>query len=118
MEEFTNLIAQVQHNPTWNVYVCWIGICFFIYQHLFTSIKGVESFDEAERNSAEEAGLVANGEFTFWWKLMPIWAPVFIGLCHDGIVVLLNQGELIIVIYNKMFLAQFFSFTTISNFLT
>ena len=118
MEEFTDLIAQVQHNPTWNVYLCWFMFFFAIYNHLISSIRGVESLDEAMKKVFEQQALVVNGEFTRWWKTMPILYPVMIGLLNDGIVVLLNQGELIIVIYNKMFFAQFLSFTTISNFLT
>ena len=118
MEEFTNLIAQVQHNPTWNVYLCWIISCFCIYQHFVWSIRGVESLDEVTKNWMEEYEFLVNGEFTLWWKSMPILYPVCFGLFNDFAVVMLNQGELIIVIYNKMFFAQFFSFTTISNLLT
>ena len=117
MEEFTNLIAQVQHNPTWNVYLCWIIIFFAIYNHLIWSIRGVESFDEAMKNFFEQQALVVNGEFTLWWKTMPI-SYLMIGLVNDAYVVFFNQGELIIVLYNKMFFGQFLSFTTISNLLT
>ena len=118
MEELTNLIAQAQYSPTWNVYLCWFLICLMIYLHLLRSIKGVESLDEATRTSLEAQKIIVNGKFTLWWKSMPVWAPVFIGLSHDLFVVFLNQGELIIVIYNKMFFAQFLSFATISNLLT
>ena len=118
MEEFTNLIAQAQHNPTWNVYLCWLIIFIFIYQHFVKSIKGFESFNEYEKKRFEDHKLVVNGEFTLLWKLSPITSPVLIGVCHDVFVVLFNQEEFIIVVYNKMFFGQFLSFTTISNLLT
>tara|TARA_B100000242_G_scaffold72190_1_gene45962 strand:- start:2738 stop:3100 length:363 start_codon:yes stop_codon:yes gene_type:complete len=118
MEDFTNLIAQANYSPTWNVYLCWFLICLIIYLHLLRSIRGVESLDEATRINLEGQKLIVNGKFTLWWKSMPIWAPAFIALCHDVFVVFLNQGEMMIVLYNKMFFSQFLSFSTISNLLT
>ena len=118
MEDFTNLIAQANYSPTWNVYLCWFLICLIIYLHLLRSIRGVESLDEATRINLEGQKLIVNGKFTLWWKSMPIWPPAFIALCHDVFVVFLNQGEMMIVLYNKMFFSQFLSFSTISNLLT
>ena len=103
MEEFTNLIAQVQHNPTWNVYLCWVLLLGLLYMTILQLVNGPEGL---------------NGKFTFKSHAYNFLNVFFIAAAHDMIVVWLNQGELIIVVYNKMFAAQFLSFTTISNFLT
>ena len=118
MDEFTNLIAQAQHNPTWNVYLCWVLLLGLLYMTVLQLVNGPEGLNGYQKKSYEDNKLVVNGKFTFKAHVYNFLAPFLLAGGHDMIVVLLNQGELIIVIYNKMFFAQFFSFTTISNFLT
>ena len=118
MEEFTNLVAQVQHNPTWNVYLCWLLIFYIINLHFVETIAGVESLSEDEKWEKQQEKKILNGKFTWRHSIDVLRNPLITATVHDGFVFFLNQGELIIVVYNKMFFAQFLSFTTISNFLT
>ena len=115
MEEVINWIAQAQHNPTWNVYLCWLLIVVHIIQYFTLT---VEDLEEEEKELWEEDKVIVNGKFTHKYKIRGIVQAPFIALGHDMIVVFINQGELIINIYNKMFFGQFLSFTTISNLLT
>ena len=120
MEEFTNLIAQVAYNPTWNVYLCWVFIFGIILGSQYDVVSGVESLPENRREAMEKSRIpfIKNGEFTLLMKSAWFWGPPIIALSHDAFVVMINGGELMIFVYNKLFFAQFLSFTTISNLLT
>jgi len=118
MEEFTNLIAQAQHNPTFNVYLCWFVIFCFMYYRFLQTVKGVESLSELQKEWAEKEKFIVKGEFTSKNTIYTFLIPVMIAVVHDSCVVLFNLGEPIIVVYNKLFFSQFLSFTTISYYLT
>tara|TARA_B100002019_G_scaffold237160_1_gene211898 strand:- start:1306 stop:1653 length:348 start_codon:yes stop_codon:yes gene_type:complete len=114
MEELTNLVAQAQHSPAWNVYLCWFLICLMFMNIFFQSIL-FKSFSEETKKSYEELKLVENGKFTLKWILNPVWGSIMITLANDILVYAI--GGTSIDIYNRMWWAQFLDASTIFNLL-
>ena len=112
MNEFADALLQYSYRPAINVYIVWIFGAYTVYKYSIFA-KTLDDLSDLEKKKYK--GIMKNGKLNKfkYGFLQFITIPAFATM-ND--VIFLWIGGPAIVVYNKLWWGQFFSFDTILSF--
>ena len=112
MNEFADALLQYSYRPAINVYIVWIFGAYTVYKYSIFA-KTLDDLSDLEKKKYK--GIMKNGKLNkFKYGLLQFIIIPALATMND--VIFLWIGGPAIVVYNKLWWGQFFSFDTILSF--
>ena len=112
MNEFADALLQYSYRPAINVYIVWIFGAYTVYKYSIFA-KTLDDLSDLEKKKYK--GIMKNGKLNkFKYGVIQFITIPALATMNDAI--FLWIGGPAIVVYNKLWWGQFFSFDTILSF--